>query len=84
MPLLATVDGVVVDAVLDLVYETPDGLVLVAYDLDDGRVPGADLLSQALAAVTGRPVVGVGVVAGLAASPPRSDVLANGGTPHRI
>jgi hypothetical protein len=64
--LLTVIDGVVVDLVADLVYETPDGVILVSYDIarrpDGGggaaRGP-APHLAQAFERATGHTPVAI-------------------------
>jgi hypothetical protein len=74
--LLGTADGVLLDVVADLVYDTADGPVLVAYDLEDSAAlqgyptstpplalrQRAGLLALAFQAATGRVAQAVEVV----------------------
>ena len=73
VPLLATVDGVLLDLVADLVYEGADGAVLVIYELADGQPDArsvepwtasqkAGLLALAFRAATGRQPSAVEIV----------------------
>ena len=80
MPLLATVDGVLLDLVADLVYDTAQGAVLVMYDFegaadvdgggtDDGGLTiaqRAGLLALAFQAATGRAACRIVAVQALA------------------
>ena len=63
VPLLATVDGVLVDVMIDVVYETGEGMALV-FDAGAGgeAVSRPELVARAFAEVTGRLVRGVEVV----------------------
>jgi hypothetical protein len=64
--LLATVDGVLVDLTIDLLYETAEGMVLVLYGVDGAA--GAEaaaslcLVGRAFEAVTGWGVSWVEVI----------------------
>jgi hypothetical protein len=67
VPLLATVDGVLVDLSLDLLYETPEGTVLVLYDLASDDSAHLDdvqrtMIVRAFEQVTGRSVCAVEVI----------------------
>jgi len=42
VPLLGTIDGVLLDVTADLLYQTPDGTVLVAYDLSPVDAGGVE------------------------------------------
>ena len=71
VPLLAVVDGVVHDLVVDLVYETADGVTLVIFDVDglagsstseNGTL--AEHLARAFERATGRAPAAVDVICG--------------------
>jgi hypothetical protein len=64
VPMLAMVDGALVDVVVDLVYGAPRRPVLVYFDVDgcsDGRVQ-AQLLARAFTAATGQPPTAVELI----------------------
>jgi hypothetical protein len=68
LPLFATVDGLLLEVSIDLVYETANGLVLALFDLPGAlptAAPGAhpDILARAFEAVTGQKVCAVEVIA---------------------
>ena len=89
VPLLATVDGVILDLAADLVYESAEGTVLVTYELDETTAPPtgtaiapaprqrAGLLALAYQAAAGRSAHAVEIVhAASGATTRRADLAA--------
>jgi ATP-dependent helicase/nuclease subunit A len=71
LPLLAIVDGALVDVTIDLLYRLPAGWVLIIYDLDGSRARSelsdqAEPLARAFETVTGQPVQEVEFIAAMA------------------